>query len=123
MTSNPYECIHEDQINGQSRKIEALETRANYKEDAIKELKDDMKELKHDIKELKENINDFLLESVKDDNDLKDILNALKNRVTALETRADAQDKNFRNALSIITIVFIILTFYFNFIQSVGRNY
>ena len=35
-----YTCIHEEQIQGQSRKIEALETRADYKEDAIKELKD-----------------------------------------------------------------------------------
>ena len=117
MTANSYECIHEEQIQGQSRKIEALETRADYKESSIKELKEDMKELKDDIKELKEDINDFLLESVKDDNDLKEILNTLTNRITVLETRADTQENNFKNALSIITIVFIILTFYFNFIH------
>ena len=115
--TNEYTCIHEEQIQGQSRKIEALETRADYKESSIKELKEDMKELKDDIKELKNDINNFLLKSVKDDNQLEKFLNQLNNRITVLETRADTQDKQFKNALSIITIVFIILTFYFNFIK------
>lgn len=81
-----YTCIHEEQIQGQSRKIEALETRADYKEDMIKELKDDMKELKHDMKDLKEDINDFLLKSVNDDGKLKETLNKQDNRITSLET-------------------------------------
>ena len=81
-----YTCIHEEQIQGQSRKIEALETRADYKEDMIKELKDDMKELKQDMKDLKEDINDFLLKSVDDDGKLKEILNKQDNRITSLET-------------------------------------
>lgn len=81
-----HNCVHEEQIQGQSRKIEALETRADYKEDMIKELKADMKELKQDMKDLKEDINDFLLKSVNDDSDLKETLNNQDNRITSLET-------------------------------------
>ena len=115
MTHN--ECLHEEQIQGQSRKIEALETRSDYKEDTIKELKEDMKELKSDIKELKEDINDFLLKSVNDDSNLKEILSNLTNRVTALETRADTQEKDFKTWLAIITLAFGAITIYFNFIH------
>ena len=81
-----HECLHEKQIQGQSRKIEALETRADYKEDIIKELKTDMKELKTDIKEIKEDINEFILKSVNDDSNIKEILNKQDNRITSLET-------------------------------------
>ena len=81
-----HECLHEQQIQGQSRKIEALETRADYKEDIIKELKTDMKELKTDIKEIKEDINEFILKSVNDDSNIKEILNKQDNRITSLET-------------------------------------
>lgn len=86
MPTNNYTCMHEDQIMGQSRKIEALETRADYKEEIIKELKDDMKELKDDIKEIKTDINNFILKSVNDDNLLKETLNRQDNRITSLET-------------------------------------
>ena len=117
MTSNPYECIHEEQLQSHTKQIESLEVKSQYKETMIEELKSDMKELKHDIKELKEDINDFLLTSVKDDNDLKEILNNLNNRVTALESRAKQQEKDFKNWLALIAIIFSAITIYFNFIH------
>ena len=86
MTKDEYVQIHENMLNGQARKIEALETRADYKDDAIRELKDDMKELKKDMKDLKEDINDFMLQSVNDDNCIKETLNNQDNRITTMET-------------------------------------
>lgn len=81
-----YDCVHESLIQAHSTDIESLKTRADYKEDMIKELKADMKELKQDMKDLKEDINDFLLKSVNDDSDLKETLNNQDNRITSLET-------------------------------------
>ena len=89
MTNSHTECIHEEQIQGQSRKIEALETRANYKEDTIKELKIDMKELKESMDSLDKTINEYIIQSMKDDNTIKDYTVSLDNRVTILESRLD----------------------------------
>lgn len=86
MGANHQECLHEEQIQGQSRKISELETRADYKEDIIKELKTDMKEIKQDMKDIKEDINNFILQSVNDDSNIKEILNKQDNRITSLET-------------------------------------
>ena len=83
------ECLHEEQIQGQSRKIEALETRADYKEETIKELKNDMKELKNSMDSLDKTINEYIINSIKDDNTLKDYIVSLENRVTSLESRQD----------------------------------
>ena len=77
---------HEEQIQNNSRQIAELQTRADYKEDIIKELKTDMKEIKQDMKDIKEDINTFILKSVNDDSNIKEILNKQDNRITSLET-------------------------------------
>lgn len=104
-----YTCIHEEQIQGQSRKIEALETRADYKEDIIKELKQDMKEIKQDMKEIKEDINNFILKSVNDDTTLREIINKQDNRITALESAKAEQWKLFVGFGTVITIISFLL--------------
>ena len=40
-----YTCIHEDEFQSHSRKITELETRADYKEEMIREMKQEMKDL------------------------------------------------------------------------------
>ena len=77
---------HEQQIQENTRQIAELQTRADYKEDIIKELKTDMKEIKQDMKDIKEDINNFILKSVNDDSNIKEILNKQDNRITSLET-------------------------------------
>ena len=84
-----YTCIHEEQIQGISRKTAELEARADYKEQSIKELKSDMKELKDSVDSLDNTINKFIIQSIKDDNTLKDYITSLENRVTSLESRQD----------------------------------
>ena len=79
-------CIHEEQIQGQSRKIAALETRADYKEKIIMGVKDDIKELKDSVDSLDKTITDFILKSINDDSTLRELVNRQDNRITALET-------------------------------------
>lgn len=84
--SEHIDCFHEEQIQGQSRKIAELETRANYKEKMIDELNENMKEIKETIESLDKTINNFILKSVNDDGKLREIINKQDNRITALET-------------------------------------
>ena len=73
------ECLHEDQIQGQSRKIAELETRADYKEKMITDLNETLKDMKKSMDSLEKTINNFILKSINDDS-------ALRDRITALET-------------------------------------
>ena len=81
-----YTCIHEEQIQGQSRKIASLETRADYKEKIIMGVKDDIKDLKDSVESLDKTITDFILKSINDDSTLRELVNKQDNRITALET-------------------------------------
>lgn len=109
MTAAEYTCIHEEQIQGQSRKIEALETRADYKEDAIKELKNDMKELKKSIDSLDKTINDYIIKSIEDDNTLKSYINSLENRITALEAADSERWKFYLGLGTAATVISLII--------------
>lgn len=80
------ECLHEDQIQGQSRKIAELETRADYKEKMITDLNETMKDMKKSMDSLEKTINDFILKSINDDSALRELVNIQENRITALET-------------------------------------
>ena len=112
------ECIYEEQIQGQSRKIEALETRANYKEDVIKELKTDMKELKESMDSLDKTINEYIIQSIKDDNTLKEYINSLENRVTSLESRQDTIYKLLLATPAIIALLGLI-AIYIHYINAI----
>lgn len=109
-------CIHEDQIQGQSRKIESLETRADYKEEMIRELKNDMKDLKDGMESLDKTINDYIIQSIKDDNALKDYIVSLENRVTTLESR---QDTIYKIILAIPAIIALlgVIAIYIQFVH------
>lgn len=86
MTSNSYTCIHEDQIIGQSRKIERLDAELVYKKEKLDELKKDNERMDKKLDEIKNCVNKIILASKGDDDRLKDIINEQNNRLTALET-------------------------------------
>ena len=81
------DCCHEEQIQVHSRKIAELETRADYKEKMINELSSDMKDIKKSVDSLEKTITDFVLKSINDDSNLRELVNMQDNRITALETR------------------------------------
>lgn len=108
MTSN-HDCLHEEQIQGISRKTAELEARADYKEDVIKELKDDMKELKKSMDSLDKTINDYIIKSIQDDNTLKDYINSLENRITALESAKEEKWKFYIGLGTAATVISLIV--------------
>ena len=79
---------HEAQIQENSREIAELKTRADYKDLRINELIKDNKRIEAKIDKLNENVNNIVVNSIKDDKDLKE-------DITALKAKVDAQEKNF----------------------------
>lgn len=80
-----HECLHEDMLLGQSRKIERLDAELDYKKERLDELKEDTRRMERKIEDvgksvddMNESIHQFILESNEADSDIK-------NRVTALE--------------------------------------
>ena len=80
------ECLHEEQIQGYSKKIAELEAHAEFKEQRINDLIEDNKRIEAKIDNITDTVNKVMLNSIKDDNNLN-------NRVTTLETKTDTQEK------------------------------
>ena len=106
-----HNCIHEDEIQTHSRKVEALEVRADYKDKRIDEFNETMKEVQKSIDTLDKTINDYILQSIKDDNALKDYISSLENRVTALESAESEKWKLFTGFGIAVTIVSFIINY------------
>ena len=87
MNVNENQCIqHEEQIQELARKTAELEAHANFKEQRISELIEDNKRIEGKIDNLTDTVNKVMLNSIRDDNDLKQ-------RVLTLETKSDTQEK------------------------------
>ena len=87
MNVNENQCIqHEEQIQELSRKTAELEAHAGFKEQRISELIEDNKRIEGKIDNLTDTVNKVMLNSIRDDNDLKQ-------RVLTLETKSDTQEK------------------------------
>lgn len=112
-----HECLHEEQIFGQSRTIERLDAELGYKKQRLDEIKEDNRRMEEKIDDIKDCVNKLMLQSKKDDD-------KLDNRLTKIETRQKVQDemidKNRADAnlrLYVVIVIFAVLTFYFNFIK------
>lgn len=81
-----HECIHEEQIMGQSRALERLDAELKYKKERLDDLKEDNKRIETKIDNLGTDINKFISQS-----DAKD--SKLDLRLTKIETKMDEQDK------------------------------
>ena len=120
-------CIHEEQIQGISRKTAELEAKAEYKEKRIDELNTKIERMDNKIDVLLDGFNEFKLQSTEGDT-------ALELRLTTIESEQDnlkgliksilennqqekeEQQRRFNNAIAVVTIIFVILSFMFNFI-------
>lgn len=78
--------LHEAQIQENSREIAELKTRADYKDLRINELIKDNKRIESKIDKLTETVNSVVVNSIKDDNDLREEVTKLK---TKIETQED----------------------------------
>lgn len=77
---------HEEQIQENAKKIAELEAKNGFKAQRINELIKDNKRIESKIDKLTESVNKSILASVQGDSDLKE-------RVLALETKSETQEK------------------------------
>jgi len=121
MTPADYTCIHEDQIQGQSRKITELETRADFKDKRIDELYLKMEKMETKLDKLNENVNELLLQSKQGDTDLELRLKAIETEL-ALQKQTTTDNHNRVSSLLALvgvglTIITILINVYFNIIN------
>ena len=83
-----HNCCHDELIQEHSIKIKELDTRADYKEQAIMELKDELKEMNVKIDSINNNVNKLILNSETSDTQIE-------KRVETIETRLDLYGKFF----------------------------
>lgn len=115
--STDYECIHEEQIQTQSRKIERLEARSDFKEQRIDELNTKMDNLNSKFDTVIQGFNDLKMQSTNDDKELELRLKTIE---TELELQKKVTEENrakLTQYISIVTVIFVALTFYFNFLH------
>lgn len=116
-----YTCIHEDQIQGQSRKITELEARADFKDKRIDELYTKMEKMETKIDKLNENVNELLLQSKEGDTDLELRLKAIETEL-ALQKQTTTENHNRVSQLLAmvgvgLTIITILINVYFNMMK------
>ena len=115
------ECLHEEQIQAQSRKITELETRADFKDKRIDEVYDKMDKMEIKLDNLNENINTLILQSTKDDKELELRLKAIETEL-ALQKQISIENHNRVSSLLAVvgvglTIITILINLYFNIIR------
>ena len=121
MVPNPdYTCIHEEQIQSQSRKITELETRADYKDKRIDDLYTKIEKMENKIDILNENVNRLILQSQQGDTDLELRLKAIETEL-ALQKQTSLENHNRVSQLLAVvgvglTIITILINIYFNMI-------
>ena len=121
MAPNPdYTCIHEEQIQSQSRKITELETRADYKDKRIDDLYTKIEKMENKIDILNENVNRLILQSQQGDTDLELRLKAIETEL-ALQKQTSLENHNRVSQLLAVvgvglTIITILINIYFNMI-------
>ena len=107
ITMVDYTCIHEEQIQGQSRKIAELETRADYKDKRIDDLYVKIEKMESKIDTLNDNVNQLILQSNKGDTDLELRLKAIE---TELELQKQVATENHNRITQIVAVVGVGLT-------------
>lgn len=109
-TTPQYICIHEEQLQNHSRKIERMDAELNYKKEKLDEIKADNKRMEDKIDDIKEDLNNLILKSTTDDD-------KIENRLTAIETEQKVMKEQNNKKIAIIGVILAILTFYFNYIK------
>ena len=117
---NEYDCIHEEQIQGQSRKITELETRANYKDKRIDELYIKIEKMENKLDMLNDNVNKLILQSTQGDTDLELRLKAIETELAMQKQVATENHNRVSQLLAFVgvglTIITIMINIYFNMI-------
>lgn len=109
-----HECLHEEQIQGISRKTAELEAHSEYKEKRIDELNEKIEKIDKKLDFVIEGLNEFKLQSKTDDTTLELRLKAIETRLDTQEKNADENRKQANFRLSLVTAFCAIFTILFN---------
>lgn len=112
-----FHCLHEEQIQGQSRAIERLDAELGYKKEKLDDLKQDNRRMEEKIDNLTKSVNDLILQSKTDDDKLELRLKAIETEQKVIKEMQDKNRADFNLRLYVIIVIFAVLTFYFNFIR------
>lgn len=110
MTSSDH-CIHEEQLQNQSRLIERLETRADYKEKMIDTLAENMKKMDEKLDDIVSTVNEIKMESNRDDT-------SLELRLTKIETEQKIQKELTTRRLTLVGLGLTVLTIGINILMN-----
>ena len=79
-------CVaHEEQIQELSRKTAELEAKNGFKQQRISELIEDNRRIELKIDKLTESVNNVVVNSIRDDKDLKEDITKLKTKIETQE--------------------------------------
>ena len=113
-----YDCIHEELLQSQTKDLERLKTRADYKDKRIDELYVKMEKMEEKLDTMNDNINKLIVKSNKGDTDLELRLKAIE---TELALQKQTSTDNHNRITSIValvgvglTIITILINVYFN---------
>ena len=116
-----YDCIHEELLQSQTKDLERLKTRADYKDKRIDELYVKMEKMEEKLDTMNDNINKLIVKSNKGDTDLELRLKAIE---TELALQKQTSTDNHNRITSIValvgvglTIITILINVYFNMIH------
>ena len=102
-----YDCVHEELLQSQTKDLERLKTRADYKDKRIDELYVKMEKMEEKIDKMNENIQKLILKSTEGDTDLELRLKAIE---TELALQKQTNIDNHNRVSSIIAVVGVGLT-------------
>jgi len=117
MDSKEYTCIHEEQIQNQSRIIERLNAELNYKKEKLEEIKQDNNRMEIKIDEIKNCINKLIIKSNNDDDKLNNRLIAIETEQKVIKEmqKQNREDTNLK--MGVLGIILVIIQIYFNYFK------
>ena len=93
MMNAEYNCMHEELLQDHSLHIKELEAKNGFKDQRINELIEDNRRIESKIDKLTENVNNIVVNSIKDDKDLKEDITKLKSKVEDQENFENFEKK------------------------------
>jgi uncharacterized coiled-coil protein SlyX len=115
-----YDCIHEDLLQSQTKDLERLKTRADYKDKRIDELYIKMEKMEEKIDKMNENIQKLIVKSNKGDTDLELRLKAIETELALQKQTSTDNHNRITTIVALVgvglTIITILINVYFNMI-------
>lgn len=113
-------CLHEEQLQGQSRAIERIDAELSYKKEKLDDLKEDNRRMEEKLDDIKDCLNKMQLQSNKNDSELEVRLKAMETKVDDLDKKVDANkddiDKRTNQSYVKIGLIFTGITILINVI-------